>query len=83
MSMTKFMSILKIDIIYMLLLISSVVAIVFEVYDLDVSISLQQSLSSIKELVIADIKDLSAEYDFDNSRLSQQINDVDENEYIV
>ena len=41
MSITKFMSILKIDIACILLLISSVVAIVSEVYDLDVSMSLQ------------------------------------------
>ena len=83
MSITKFMSILKVDIACILLLMNSVVAVVFEVYDLNVSILLQQSLSFIKELVITDIKDLSAEYNFDSFRLSQQINDVSENKYIV
>ena len=37
MSMTEFMSILKIDTAYMLLLTSSVVTVVSEVYDLYVS----------------------------------------------
>ena len=39
-SITKFISILKIDITYILLLISSVVTVVFEVYNLDISILL-------------------------------------------
>ena len=81
--MTKFMSILKINIACMLLLTSSVITLVFKVYDLDVSMSLQQSLSFIKELIIIDIKDSSAEHDFDSSRLSQQINNVSENKYTV
>ena len=67
----------------MLLSTSSVVTVVSEVYNLDVSMSLQQSLSFIKELVTADIKDLSAEYNFDSSRSSQQIDNVSENKYIV
>ena len=67
----------------MLLLISSVITVVSEVYNLDVSMSLQQLLSFIKELVTADIKDSSAEHDFNSSRLSQQINDISENKYIV
>ena len=71
MSMTKFISILKIDMTCMLLSTSSIVAVVFEVYNLDVSTSLQQSLSFIKELVTADIKDLNAEHDFNSSRSSQ------------
>ena len=83
MSMTEFMSILKIDIACMLLSISSVVTVVSEVYNLDVSMSLQQSLSFIKELVTADIKDSSAEHDFDSFKLSQQINNISENKYIV
>ena len=81
--MIKFMSILKIDIAYMLLLTSSIIAVVFKVYDLDVFTLLQQSLSSIKELVMTDIKDLSTEYNFDSSRSSQQINNVSKNKYIV
>ena len=83
MSIIKFISILKIDMTCMLSLMSSVVVVVFEVYNLDISISLQQSLSFIKELVTADIKDSSAEHDFNSSRLSQQINNVSENKYIV
>ena len=67
----------------MLLSTSSVIAVVFEVYNLDVSTSLQQSLSFIKELVMTDIKDSSAEYDFNSFRLSQQINNVSKNKYIV
>ena len=62
---------------------SSVVAIVSKVYNLDVSTLLQQSLSFIKELVIADIKDLSAEHNFDSFRSSQQIDNISENKYIV
>ena len=81
--MTEFMSILKIDMTYILLSTSSVVAVVFEVYNLDLSMSLQQSLSFIKELVTADIKDSSAEHNFDSSRSSQQIDDVSENKYII
>ena len=33
--------------------------------------------------MMTDIKDLSAEHDFDSFRLSQQINNVSENKYIV
>ena len=40
MSITKFMSILKIDMTCMLLLMSSIITVVFKVYDLDVSTSL-------------------------------------------
>ena len=54
----------------MLLLMNSIIAVVFEVYNLDISMSLQQSLSFIKELVTADIKDSSTEYDFNDFRLS-------------
>ena len=68
--MTKFISILKIDTAYILLSTSSIIAVVSEVYNLDVSILLQQSLSFIKELVIADIKDLSVEHDFNSFRSS-------------
>ena len=82
-SIIKFMSILKIDITYMLLLMSSIVAIVSKVYNLDMSMSLQQLLSFIKELVTIDIKDSSAEHDFDSSRSSQQINNISENKYTV
>ena len=70
MSITKFMSILKIDITCILLSTSSVVTVVFEVYDLDVSMLLWQSLSFIKELMMTDIKDSSIEHDFNSSRLS-------------
>ena len=37
----------------------------------------------MKELMTADIKDSSAEHDFNSSRLSQQIDNVSENEYII
>ena len=77
------MSILKINIAYMLSLISSIIAVISEVYNLDMFISLQQSLSFIEELVIIDIKDSSIEHDFDSSRLSQQIDNVSKNKYIV
>ena len=69
--MTKFIFILKIDTACILLSTSNIVAIVSEVYNLDVFILLQQSLSFIKELLIVDIKDLSIEHDFDSSRSSQ------------
>ena len=83
MSMTEFISILKIDTVYILSLMSSVIAVVFKVYDLDVSMSLWQLLSFIRELVITDIKDSSAEHDFNSSRLSQQIDNVSEHNYII
>ena len=77
------MSILKIDIVCILLLINSVVIVVSEVYNLDMSMLLQQLLSFIKELMITDIKDSSAEHDFDSFRLSQQINNISENKYTI
>ena len=57
--------------------------VVSKVYNLDISMSLQQSLSFMKELITADIKDSSVEHDFNSFRLSQQINDINENKYIV
>ena len=68
--MTKFMSILKVDTACISLLISSIVVVISKVYDLDMSTSLQQSLSFIRELIIVDIKDSSAEHDFDSFRSS-------------
>ena len=53
-----------------LLSTSSIITVVSEVYDLDMSILLQQLLSFIKELVTVDIKDSSIEHDFNNFRLS-------------
>ena len=64
------MSILKIDMTCILLLINSVVAIVSEVYDLKMFILLQQLLSFIRELVMTDIKDSSAEHDFNSFKSS-------------
>ena len=69
-STIKFISILKINIAYILLSISSIVAVVSKVYNLNMFILLQQLLSSIKELIIVDIKDLSIEHDFNSSRSS-------------
>ena len=74
--MTEFMSILKINIACMLLSTSSIIVVVSKVYNLDVSTSLQQSLSFIRELVITDIKDSSVEHDFNSFKLSQQINNI-------
>ena len=82
-STIKFISILKINIACISLSMSSIIAVVFKVYDLDVFTSLQQSLSFIKELIITDIKDLSVKHDFDSSRSSQQINNISENKYTV